>query len=153
MQLSARVLKNFLLVGLIGACVFLGGCGNAVNYDLTEDAVAISDSNDHTYFNPNDAEDRYHYVEIDGVKYIPYGTQGKRMTNREVGACIAYSAADSNDRFYEVIGSSDFVARYDVGGVMEQFDFWRSVDTIGKEIDVPDFIDPLGYDIWNENHG
>jgi hypothetical protein len=32
---------------------------------------------------------------------------------------------------------------------MEQFDFWRSVDTIGKEIDVPDFIDSMGYEIWN----
>jgi hypothetical protein len=32
---------------------------------------------------------------------------------------------------------------------MEQFDFWRSVDTIGKEIDVPDFIANLGYEIWN----
>jgi hypothetical protein len=32
---------------------------------------------------------------------------------------------------------------------MEQFNFLRSVDTIGVDIDIPDFIDSLGYEIWN----
>jgi hypothetical protein len=83
------------------------------------------------------------------VIYIPYGTQGKKITNKEVGSCIAYSETDSNGRFYKVNGNNDFVASYYVDGEMEQFDFWRSADTIGKEIDVPDFIDNLGYEIWN----
>jgi hypothetical protein len=127
----------------------LSGCGNLVDYGIPNDAVAISDRNGNTYLNPNDSEDSYSYVEIDEVKYIPYGTQGKRITSKEVGSCIAYSEADTNDRFYEVIGSNDFVANYYVGGVMEQFDFWRSADTIGKEIAVPNFIDSLGYKIWS----
>jgi hypothetical protein len=147
--MKTHVLKKVLIGGLIGVCVILGGCGNLVNYDIADDAIAISDRNENTYLNPNDSEDSYSYVEIDGVKYIPYGTQGKTITNKEVGACIAYSETDSNDRFYEVNGNHDFIANYYVNGEMEQFDFWRSVDTIGKEIDVPDFVDDLGYEIWN----
>jgi hypothetical protein len=147
--MKAHIAKNVLIGGGIGACVLFGGCENSVNLDIPEDAVAISDRNENTHVNPNDREDSYSSVEIDGVVYIPYGTQGKTITNKEVGACIAYSEADPNDRFYEVNGNQDFVASYYVGGVMEQFDFWRSVDTIGQEIDIPDFIDDLGYEIWN----
>jgi hypothetical protein len=59
----------------------------------------LSCNDDNTYLNPNDSEDSYSYVEIDGVIYLPYGTQGKTITN--------------------------------------------------KEVDVPDFIETLGYEIWN----
>jgi hypothetical protein len=147
--MKTNVLRNLLIGGLIGACVILGGCGNSVNYDIPDDAIAISDENENTYSNPNDSEDTYGYVEIDGVKYILYGTQGKNITSKEVGTCIAYSEADSNDRFYEVIGNDNFIANYYVHGEMEQFNFLRSVDTIGVDIDIPDFIDSLGYEIWN----
>jgi hypothetical protein len=147
--MKTHVLKKALIGGVIGICVILGGCGNSVNYDISDDAIAISDVNENTYLNPNDNDDRYGCVEIDGVKYIPYGTQGKTITNKEVGLCIAYSEADSNDRYYEVNGNNDFIANYYVGSEMGQFDFLRSVDTIGKDIDIPDFIDNLGYEVWN----
>jgi ABC-type oligopeptide transport system substrate-binding subunit len=143
------MLKNVLIAGVIAVCMLLSGCENSVNYDIPGDAIAISDRNENTYLNPNDSEDAYSYVEIDGVMYLPYGTQGKTITSKEVGSCIAYSETDSNERFYEVNGTNDFIASYCVDGEMEQFDFWRSADTIGKEIDVPDFIDDLGYEIWN----
>jgi hypothetical protein len=142
-------LKNILIGGVIGVSVILSGCGNSVNYDIPDDAIAISDENENTYVNPNDSDDSYGYVEIDGVIYLPYGTQGKTITGKEVGSCIAYSGTDSNNRFYKVNGNNDFIASYYVGGEMEQFDFWRSVDTIGEEIDIPDFIDDMGYEIWN----
>jgi hypothetical protein len=147
--MKTNVLKNALLCGVIGICVIFSGCGSFVNYDIADDAIAISDGNKNIYVNQNDREDTYCTVEIDGVVYIPYGTQGKTITNKEVGSCIAYDETDSNERYYEVNGNKDFIARYYVVGEMEQFDFWRSADTIGKEIDVPDFIDNLGYEIWN----
>jgi hypothetical protein len=147
--MKTHALKNVLFGGVIGVCVLFGGCGNSVNLDIPEDAIAIADRNENTYVNPDDREDTYSYVEIDGVMYIPYGTQGESITNKEVGSCIAYSETDSNDRFYEVNGNRDFIASYYVDGKMEQFDFWRSADTLGEEVDVPDFIDSLGYEIWN----
>jgi hypothetical protein len=147
--MKTRALKKALIGGVIGVCIILGGCGNSVNYDISEDAIAISDRNENTYVNPNDNDDSYSYVEINGVKYIPYGTQGKKITNEEVGVCIAYNEEDSKDRFYEVNGNNDFIANYYVDSEMEQFDFWRNADTIGEKIDVPDFIDDMGYEIWN----
>jgi hypothetical protein len=143
------VLRNLFISGLVGVCVILGGCGNSINYDIPNDAIAITDTDDNIYSNPNDSKDTYGYVEIDGVKYILYGTQKTTITNKEIGSCIAYNKADSNERFYEVNGSNDFIASYYVNGEMEQFNFWRSVDTIGVNIDIPDFIDSLCYEIWN----
>jgi hypothetical protein len=146
--MKMQLLKNVLLIVVISVFVIFSGCGNSVCYDIPNDAIAISDRNENTYINPNDSEDSYSYVEIDGVTYIPYGTQGKTITSEEVGSCIAYNEADSNDRFYKVNGNNDFIANYYVGSEMEQFGFWRRVDTIGKEIDIPNFIDDLGYEIW-----
>jgi hypothetical protein len=141
-------IKNGLIGMLIGVCLLLSGCGNAVNIDIPDTAIALSDQNENTYINPNDSEDSYRSVEINGVIYIPYGTQGKSMTNKEIGACIAYSESDSRERFYAVNGNTDFIANYYVDSEMQQFDFWRSVDTLGKEREVPDFIEDLGYEIW-----
>jgi hypothetical protein len=149
MMIETNPIKNILIGGIMGVCVILGGCGNSVDYDITDSAIAVSDTNENTYLNPNDSNDRYGYVEIDGVIYIPYGTQSRNITNEEIGSCIAYSKTDSNDRFYEVNGYDDFIANYYVGGEMEQFTFLRNAGTIGKEIDVPDFIDSLDYEIWN----
>jgi ABC-type oligopeptide transport system substrate-binding subunit len=144
--MKMRILKGTLLCMTIGVCVVLSGCGNSVNYDLTKDSIAVSDED--VYTNPDNSEDTYACVEINGVTYIPYGTQGKKITNKEVGDCIAYSSTDSDERFYEVIGTDNYIAFYSNDGVMEQFDFWRNIDTIGKEIDSFDFIASLGYEIW-----
>lgn len=65
-----------------------------------------------------------------------------------IGECIAYDSKDDTDRFYRVVGTEDYIAEYLVGAVMEQFAFLRAQDTMGKYIDTPDFIAPLGYDIW-----
>jgi hypothetical protein len=147
--MKTRLLKNRWIGVVIGACVMLSGCMNSVHYDIPSDAIPISCSDEMVYVNPNDSEDTYAYVEINGVRYLPYGTQGKTITSKEVGSCIAYEETDSNDRFYAVKGSDTFIARYYVHGEMEQFGFWRSADTIGQEIDIPDFIIDLGYEIWN----
>jgi hypothetical protein len=147
--MKTNTIKNLWICGALGVYAILGGCGNSVDYDIPADAIAVSGMNENTYLNPNDSDDSYGYVEIDGVIYIPFGTQGKTITSKEVGSCIAYSETDSNERFFEVNGNDDFIASYYVGGEMEQFSFLRSIDTIGEKIDVPDFIDNLGYEIWN----
>lgn len=35
-----------------------------------------------------------------------------------------------------------------VGGIMDQPTFFRNVDTVGQNINTPDYIDSLGYDFW-----
>jgi hypothetical protein len=147
-SMKTSLLKIACIAGVIAGCVMMGGCANWAYDAIPDDAVAISDRNETTWGDPNDSEASYSCVEIEGVQYLPYGTQGKTLTSQDIGACIAYSEADSNERFYEVKGTKDFIANYYVGGEMEQLDFWRRADTIGQEIAVPDFIEDLGYALW-----
>lgn len=42
-----------------------------------------------------------------------------------IGECIAYEEDDDNQRYYEVIGTEDFIADYYVNGEMEQINFMR----------------------------
>lgn len=141
--------KTVLILTLITLLLFTG-CAPKINLDITENSQAIFSRNDNTYYNPKDVEDTYCFVEINGKKYIPFGTQSGKITGEMVGECIAYEDSDSNSRYYEVIGNDNFIAAYYVGGVMEQIDFWRAADTIGTDIEIPSFIEELGYDIWKD---
>jgi hypothetical protein len=49
--------ENILITKNIGICVIFSSYENSVNYDIPDDAIAISDRNENTYS----------YVEIDGV--------------------------------------------------------------------------------------
>ena len=144
------MMKKFIAVSILIGCILLGGCStiSQIDYDITDNSKAITIDDDHVYVNPNDPEDGYQIVTIDNRDYILYGTQGKTMTGGMIGECIAYDSEDNADRFYEVVGTEDYIAEYYVVGEMMQFDFLRAIDTIDKDIDTPEFIDDLGYDIW-----
>ncbi len=139
-----KTMIGFVLFG----CMLLCGCGSKVNWDIADNAIEIGDTNKNEYVSPYDKEDAYIYVEINGVMYLPYGVQGERITGDMIGACIAYEVDDDNQRYFKVNGSDEFIADYYVGGEMEQVRFLRKADTIGKDIEIPDFIDDLGYEIW-----
>lgn len=139
--------KTSLILSLI-VLLLLTGCTPKINLDITENSQAIVSRNDNTYYNPKDVEDTYCFVEINGEKYLPFGTQDGRLTGDIIGECIAYEKDDRSERYYEVIGHKEFVAAYYISGVMEQWEFFRSEKTLGKEIETPDFIYDFGYDIW-----
>lgn len=141
-------MKKILAGCILLCCVLLSGCGNPICWDITEKSIQIGDSNRNEYINPNNKEDGYCYVEINGVMYLPYGVQAGTITGDMIGECIAYEEDDDNQRYYEVIGTEDFIADYYVNGEMEQINFMRKADTMGKEIEIPSFIDSLDYEIW-----
>ena len=141
-------MKKTIIRCILSGCILLCGCGSNVNWDITDNAIEIEDTNLNEYVNPNDKEDTYIYVEINGAMYLPYGVQGEQITSDMIGECIAYEEDDDNQRYYKVNGSDDFIADYYVGGEMVQVNFMRKADTIGKDIETPNFIDDLGYDIW-----
>ena len=141
-------MKNKLIVCLLIICTLLSGCGKQINWEITDKSIKIRNSNENEYVNPNNKEDGYCYVEINGILYLPYGVQNKTITGDMIGECIAYEEDDENQRYYKVIGTDNFIAGYYVNGIMEQVSFLRRIDTIGNDIDIPDFIDDLGYEIW-----
>lgn len=137
-----------LIACLLIICTLLSGCGKQINWDITDESIEIGDSNKNDYVNPNNKEDGYCYVQINGIIYLPYGVQNMTITGDMIGECIAYEEDDENERYYEVIGTDKFIASYYVNGEMEQVCFLRREDTIGHDIDIPNFIDDLGYEIW-----
>lgn len=141
-------MRNRQIVCLLIICTLLGGCGKQINWDITDESMKIGNSNENEYVNPDNKEDGYCYVEINGIIYLPYGVQNKTITGDMIGECIAYEEDDENQRYYNVIGTDNFIAEYYVNGEMEQVSFLRRMDTIGKDIDIPGFIDDLGYEIW-----
>ncbi len=80
--------------------------------------------------------------------YILYSVQGARIKETMISKCFGYGAKDSNERYYALVDINDYIASYYISGEMMQFDFYRAVDTIGKEIYTPPYIKSLAYDIW-----
>lgn len=141
-------MKKITCVILVFSLFLMCGCSKRIDYDIKDSSVKITGRNNNTYLNPDNKEDGYCFVEINGVKYLPFGTQDKTITGDIVGDCIAYEDEDENCRYYEVIGHEEFIASFYTAGIMEQWEFFRSEKTIGEEVEIPSFIYDLGYDIW-----
>lgn len=148
---NKRIKSNLFLSMLfvLFTMLSLAGCSSKINYDITDSSVALNGLKDNIYINPDDSDDTYLYIEIDGVVYVPFGVQNATITGDMIGECIAYDADDSNSRYYKLIDNSDFIASYHVSGVMEQFTFFRRIDSKDKDIDIPDYIYDQEYLIWN----
>ena len=144
------MMRKYIAISILISCILLGGCSaiSSVNQDITDNSKAITIDDNHVYVNPNDPEDGYQVVTVNNRDYILFGTQGKTITGDMIGECIAYDSEDNARRYYRVVGTDDYIAEYYVVGVMEQFVFLRAIDTMDKDIDTPNFIDDLDYDIW-----
>lgn len=138
-------MKKITTVLLLVCILLLGGCGKSVIYDLPDGVQEIETCD---YTNPDDPEDGYRAIIYEGRTYVFYGTQGKTIKDSMIEKCIGYTDGDTNSRVYTLVGTDDYIADYYVNGEMEQFHFSRAVDTIGKEIETPDYITGLDYDLW-----
>ena len=121
------------------------GCRTGKIYRLPDN---ISELKTGTYINPDDKEDSYLTIIYNGREYAAYGVQGKTIKDSMIDKCIGYIDGDTNSRVYSLVDTKDYIADYYVNGVMEQVGFLRAIDTIGKSVDTPDYIDDLEYDIW-----
>lgn len=142
-------MKNIITAGLL-SCALLCGCGNSWQ-DLPENPIAFE-----TYDieNPADSEDGYGAFKYNNRTYIPYGgMKGIILPEMEYGECLGYlvdeeDPEDKDMRVYPLKDNDDFMAVRLVTGIMEQTMYWRATDTRGKDIEIPGFIEPLGYDYW-----
>ena len=131
----------------LASALLLAGCGNSV-YDLPEGAPAIETR---TYVNEKDTEDTYVAIMYDGREYVFYGTIGRRMHTKEIAACVGYTGGDTNERIFALSDTDDYIMQKYMNGMMEQPGFYRAVDTLGKEIYTPDYIDSLDYELWEDS--
>lgn len=130
-----------LVVGLL----LMAGCGSIKLNDLPDGAIDFTMG---TYSDPDHAGDEYGTIVYDGREYVLYGTQRKTVKDSAIDKCIGYLEGDSDERVYTLSETDDYIATYRVNGVMEQFSFWRALDTAGAEVETPNYIIDLGYDLW-----
>ncbi|MDE5777077.1 MAG: hypothetical protein K2I10_00995 [Lachnospiraceae bacterium] len=146
--------KRYIAIVLLIIIVLLGGCGKIEYPDLANDAFAITMG---TY------ED-FGSIEYNDRIYIPYGTINDYPSKEEIKECIGYIIADENSssvvdkndrdrRIYTLVDDDEnnYLMDYYVGqSIMEQPIFWRAIDTKGKDVNTPKYIESQEYSYWNE---
>ena len=107
------------------------------------------------YCSPDNPDDGYMAVEYRGRLYVPYGTLKGIIKPKDVKDCIGYIFReeypdDTNAHLHTLADDPEvnFLMDYYVNGEMEQPDFYRAIDTVGKDIRIPEYIESLEYDIW-----
>ena len=129
----------------------LVGCG--LKYSpLGDDAIAFK-VKEYTYSN-----DSYLAIEYNDRIYIPYGNLKYDVSKKDINKCIGYIVQDENvtsipsesdtTRVYTLTDDPDenyLMVYYIETTLMNQLFFYRAVDTFGKEIKTPKFIDTNSY--------
>lgn len=136
------------ILGIVAGAFFHNE--NLKNIEGYTKEIIVSENN--IFRNPNDIDDTYMKIEINDRIYIPFGTQNKDLSDKEIGRCIAINKNNKHQKYYEVKNSPDLIASfYDIGFV-SQIDFYRALDSKNKEIFVPEFIKILDFDYWEEEN-
>lgn len=145
-------MKRFVLtLFALTVLVLCAGCIGGRNSGLPKGAVGFVTKE---FADPKDPEDGYMAIEYNGRTYLPYGTVKSSLKDSELGACIGYiiqdGVPDENLRVYLLADDPDanWLIEKNVKGFMDQPTFLRAADTAGKDIEIPDFVEGLGYDYW-----
>ena len=140
--------KYVVLLIIVIAMITLSGCLK-VNYpELPENPVVfemVSGSGKIT-------------VTINSIDYskniITY-TYSVTFDSDDIDKCIGYvvqdGQKDTDERIYTLSEdkANNYLMMYYVGeSLMNQPDFWRAVDTNGKNIDTPIYIESFNYNYW-----
>ena len=104
--------------------------------------------------NPADPDDTCQSIEYDGRTYIWYGTLKSRIDGNDVGKCLGYIVQDGtimkDSRIFLLNADPDanYLVRLSTEGFMDQPDFFRALDSRGKTISTPQFIERVGHSSW-----
>ena len=141
-----------IIVFVVSALLLiLTGCGRRINDDLPENPIEFHTG---TFVNPSDSDDTYQSIEYDGRTYVGYGTLKKSIGGNDVGKCLGYIVQDGavmkDVRIFRLNADPDanYLVQIFTDGFMNQPIFFRAIDTKGKEIGVPPYIENLDYPYW-----
>ena len=132
----------------------LNGCANSLRVEQPKTPL-LFDTYDFT--DPDNSEDGYRAFDYMGRTYIPYAELKNRITRGEVGDCIGFVVQDGEEHGEWVVRlkafeSEDVLMIYYPMGLMDPPHFYRAIDTKGKELALPAYMDTegFGYDYWRE---
>ena len=142
--------RNIITIVTVLMMLLMTGCVNKIDHALPDNPIEFNTSS----FRDPVSKDEYVAIEYEGRTYIPFGTLTGSLDNGDVGECLGYLIQDGqrleNVRLFTLVSDADanYIMEIDTGGEMSQPDFYRAVDTVGKDITTPPFIESLGYEYW-----
>lgn len=141
----------YLMIALI-LILTVSGCTRIRYPGLQANAIAFTMGE---YTDINDGDTTYGAIEFEGRTYIPYGTLGEKLSQKDIDSCLGYivqsDVRDKDVRVFTLSGDPEhnYLMENNVGsGLMNQPMFWRAIDTKGKDITTPDYIESSGYGFW-----
>ena len=129
----------------------LAGCGKRIDYGLPETSTEFHTG---SFVNPADSDDTYQSIEYNGRTYIGYGTSKGSIDGNDVVKCLGYIVQDGvimKDLRVFLLNDdpdADYLVRFAIGGFMNQPVFFRALDTRGKKINTPPYIESQDYSYW-----
>ena len=139
-------------VSVAAALLFvLSGCGRRIDYDLPATPIEFHTG---SFVNPADPDDTYQSIEFNGRTYIGYGTLKKSIDGNDLGKCLGYVVQDGvvmkTVRIFLLNADPDanYLVQIFTDGFMNQPFIYRALDTGGKEIDTPKYVESLDYSYW-----
>ena len=143
--------KSITTAFCIAVALLLTGCGRRIDYELPVNPIEFHTG---TFVNPADPDDTYQSIEYTGRTYIGYGTLKGSIDGNDVGQCLGYIVQDGvvmkDVRVFLLKADIDgnYLVQLVSGGFMDQPVFFRALDTRGKTIDTPPYIERLEYPYW-----
>lgn len=143
--------KGITTAFCIAAALVLAGCGRRIDYELPESPIEFHYG---TFANPADSDDTYHSIQYNGRTYIGYGTLKNSIDGNDVGKCLGYVIQDGvvmkKVRIFPLNADPDanYLVIIFTDTFMNQPFFFRALDTKGKEIGTPPYIESLEYPYW-----
>ena len=131
--------------------IVLAGCGEKIDFELPKNPIEFHTK---SFVNPADSNDTYLSIEYNGRTYIGYGTIKGSMDGNDVGKCLGYIIQDGvvmkDSRIYLLNADPDanYLVRFVPDGIMEPPYFFRALDTKGKTIGPPGYVESFDYAYW-----
>lgn len=146
MRKTISILLAFLFI------LCFSGCSNMIYPDLPADSTAYEMG---SFVDKNHDDAMYSTIEYNGRIYMPYGTLGSAIHSKDIEKCIGYIMQDNSDdneiRLFTLTDDpeNNYLMDCYVGtNFMNQPTFMRAIDTKGKDIATPKFIESLEYSLW-----
>ena len=131
--------------------LILAGCGKRIDCGLPESPIEFHTG---SFVNPADSDDTYQSIEYNGRTYVGYGTVKNSIDGNDVGKCLGYIVQDGvvmkDVRVFLLNADIDenYLVQLVSGGIMDQPVFYRAIDSRGKKIFTPKYIEGLDYNYW-----
>ena len=142
--------KTISILLIVSLLAVLAGCGRQMVPALPENAAEFILGD---YVNPMDTEDGYAAISYNGRIYAYYGTVSRSLRAADLGPCLGYTVQDGerqDDRICLLAADpqTNFLVELFPEAVMQQPVFYRALDSAGKPIEIPAYIESLDYSIW-----